>query len=91
MVDVEAVYEELTEPDVPEAGQLLENCVLQALTVHADELPALNDPTTIGVQELVEQQLHSQSPVVGEAGVGVGVGAGVGVGVDATHVLPLSV
>ena len=50
MVDDEAVYEELTEPDVPEAGQLLENCVLQALSVHADELPASNDPTKVGVQ-----------------------------------------
>ena len=50
VVDVEAVYSERTEPGDVVAGQLLENCVLQALAVHAAELPALKEPTTVRVQ-----------------------------------------
>ena len=73
MVDVE-VYSELTEPDEVEVGQLLENCVLQASAVHADELSALNEPTTVRVQELVEQHLHVQSPVVDVVAGGGGLG-----------------
>ena len=77
MVDVE-VYSELTEPDEVEVGQLLENRLLQASTVHADDLPALKEPTTVGVQKLVEQHWHLQSPVVDVvAGGGLGDGGDV--------------
>ena len=79
VVDV-AVYSELTEPDEVEVGQLLENCVLQASAVHADELPALKEPTTVRVQKLVEQHWHLQSPVVDVVAGGCGLGGGGGLG-----------
>ena len=59
-----------------EVGQLLENCVLQASAVHADELPALKEPTTVRVQKLVEQHWHLQSPVVDVVAGGGGLGGG---------------
>ena len=73
VVDVEAVY---SEPDEVEVGQLLENRVLQASAVHADELPALKEPTTVRVQKLVEQHWHLQLPVVDVVAGGGGLGGG---------------
>lgn len=49
------------DPLVPEAGQEDENCILQAFPLHADDEPALKNPTIEGRQKLLVQHEHRQS------------------------------